>query len=57
VTVSSTFLAVHWVLLEERVEHVQGEDLRIKVAIVAGIITTEEVANVGISVTPFTIAS
>lgn len=53
VAVSTTFLAIHGVLLEERVEHVQGKDLRIEVAIVAGIITTEEVANVGISVAPF----
>lgn len=57
VAVSATFLAIHGVLLKERVEHVQRKDLRIEVAIITGIITTEEVANVGISVAPFPIAS
>jgi predicted transcriptional regulator of viral defense system len=56
VAVSTTFFAIHGVLLEEGVEHVQGKDLRIEVAIVAGVITTEEVANAGISVAPFTIS-
>lgn len=54
-TVPTTFLAVHGILLEERVEHIQGKDLRVEVTVVACIISADKMANVGVTVAPVTI--
>ena len=51
-SVTSTFLAVHRVLLKDGVEHIGRVDLRREVAVVASIVASDQVSESGLTVTP-----
>lgn len=51
VSVSAPLLAVHRVLLEDRMEHIRAVHLRGEVAVVAGIVATEEMTKGCLAIT------
>ena len=51
-SVTSTFLAVHRVLLKDGVEHIGRVDLRREVAVVASIVASDQVTKSGLTITP-----
>lgn len=51
-TVATSFLAIHGVLLEHTIEHVGAVDLAGQITIVAGIVTTNEVTERSLTMTP-----
>lgn len=51
-SVTSTFLAIHRILLKDSVEHIRRVDLRGQVTVVSGIIATNQVAESGLTVSP-----
>ncbi|KAI6876466.1 hypothetical protein KC338_g223 [Hortaea werneckii] len=51
-SIPSAFLAIHRILLEHAVEHIRTVDLTGKVAIVSGIVTTDQVSESRLAISP-----